>query len=292
MQNTNTSAPYFFDSEIPNAAPENAAFHVISIPLEATVSYSGGTALGPQAIIEASSQLELWNGKEEFAARVGIHTAQTVDCTQPLDTIFQTAQNLTQLALQNNAIPVILGGEHTVSYPPLKAIREFYGNDEPIGIIHFDAHCDLRDTYEESKWSHACIMRRAHEMGYKLFQVATRAYCKEEYDFRIAHNIPYLDGDDLTDENIKNIALPDDFPQKVYLSFDVDGLDATVMPATGTPVPGGLTYHQAIYILKKLTQNRTIIGMDIVELAPIENLHYADFTAANLTYRMMSLCQI
>lgn len=287
METNSIHATHFFSSEIPNTPPEQARFHVIGVPLEQTVSYGGGTAQGPQAILDASDQLELWNGHEEFALKYPIYTTPMVNCTQGPEAAFEETARYTLQALKAQAIPLVLGGEHSVSYGSLLAIRQFYGDDFPIGIIHFDAHCDLRKDYEGSRWSHACVMRRAHELGFQLFQIGTRAYCKEEHDYRVAHTIAHVDGADLSPDTLNHMTLPEGFPQHIYISFDVDGLDACVMPATGTPVPNGLFWRDAMMLLQRLTQQRIVVGMDVVELAPIPNFHAYNFTAALLVYEMM-----
>lgn len=281
-----THALHFLGSEIPVMKPEDARFHILPVPWEKTVSYGSGTAQGPAAILEASQQLELWNGESEPAIESGIFTCDPIDCSGDELTIFEHIHAEITRSLLMGAIPVTLGGEHTVSYGPLKAIRDFYPT-ERIGIIHFDAHADLRDCYEGSKWSHACVMARAFELGFELFQIGTRALCREEFEFRKTHAITYLDGEEITDHVIDTLTLPAGFPEKVYVSFDVDGLDSAVMPATGTPVPGGLSWRQAMIALTRTLDGRQVVGMDVVELAPIPGLHFADFTTALLTYRMI-----
>lgn len=283
-----TDLERFLGSEIPALPREQARFHIIPVPWEKTVSYGAGTANGPEAILNASQQLELWDGIGEPGIEAGIFTCPPADCTQDETVMFASAIREIKQTLQSGNIPVVLGGEHTVSYAPLKAIRDFYP-DERIGIVHFDAHCDLRYDYEGSRWSHASVMARALELEFDLFQIGTRAYCKEEAMTRQVHNISFIDGFDLSDERIRTFDLPADFPEKIYISFDVDGLDSAVMPATGTPVPGGLSWFQAIEALKRTVRGRTVVGMDVVELAPIHHLPFADFTAAQLCYRMIGI---
>ena len=184
----------------------------------------------------------------------------------------------------------MLGGEHTVT---LGAIRAFKARGKEIGIVHFDAHADLRDTYEGTKFSHACVLRRCHELGYPLVQFATRAYCKEEADYRAANpkTLFAMDGEQLALKGPPSPILPKSFPKQIYVTFDVDGLDPAIMPSTGTPVPGGLMWYSALFMLREIAATHEIVGCDVNELAPIPGLHHADFTAAKLTQRLMGLMQ-
>ena len=162
---------------------------------------------------------------------------------------------------------------------------------EKIGIVHFDAHADLRDSYEGSPLSHACVLRRCHELGFPLAQFATRAYCEDEAAYRAANAKTLFanDAEALALKGPPTPILPKTFPKKVYVTFDVDGLDPAIMPATGTPVPGGLLWWSALFILREIASDREIVGCDVVELAPIPGLHHADFTAAKLTQALMGL---
>ena len=147
----------FLASELPVAEPESCLFHVLPVPLEATVSYAGGTARGPEAILEASDQLELWDG-ESVPAEAGIYTWPAVDISGSPETVLGRVEAAVGGILDCNGLPVLLGGEHTVTYGALAALKKRFGT---FGIIQFDAHADLRDSYEGSPWSHACVMRRA-----------------------------------------------------------------------------------------------------------------------------------
>ena len=273
-----TEPSRFLDSEIPDLAPDQCLFQVIPAPFEKTVSYGSGTNRGPQAIIEASSQLEAFDGVS-CPCEKGIHTTQTATTLEEIEQAVATAAKARK-------IPVLLGGEHTVTYGALKAFKEM---GEEFGVIQFDAHADLRDTYEGDKFSHACVMRRAVEMGLPLLQIGVRALSVEEVEVRKAEGVQYHDGEQIGRHGLPAQLIPDGFPQKVYLTFDVDGLDPTIMPATGTPVPGGLDWHQAMRCLEQITAECEVIGFDVVELAPIQNFHAADFAAALLTYKLMGM---
>lgn len=262
----------FLESEIPDLPGEECFFHVICAPMEETVSYGGGTARGPQAILNASDQLEAFDGVS-CPCELGIST------TGP----FQTLEGI-EAAVSNvwkqKKFPMLLGGEHTVTLGALRALK---AAGEEFGIIQFDAHADLRDEYEGSKFSHACVMRRAVEdLGLPLYQIGVRALCVEEHGFQQRNKIYFS-------RDWKNI--PEDFPEKVYITFDVDALDPSAMPSTGTPVPDGLTWREAFQCLEEISRVRKIIAADVVEFAPIEGLHAPDFGAAQLVYRIMGLGQ-
>jgi len=279
----------FLASEVPPRPAKQCLFHVIPVPLEATVSYGGGTAAGPEAILTASDQLELFDGKGTPGLK-GIFTHPPVDCNGSPETILRRIANTTLTALENGAIPVLLGGEHSLTYGALLALKEHCR--EPLGVIQFDAHADLRDSYEGSRWSHACVMRRAvADLGLPLVQIGNRSYCLEERDARITHAVTTWDAPWLARNPLPESLLPPDFPSRVFLTFDVDGLDPSVIAETGTPVPGGLGWYQALDLAALALRGRQLVGFDVVELAPRPDRHASDFAAASLVYALMGLLQ-
>lgn len=277
--------PLFLEEEIGAVPAEKSLFHVIPVPWEATVSYGGGTADGPEAILAASSQLELWDGAG-IPADHGIHTTAPVDCTGEPEDVLACIEAATATALTAGAVPVLLGGEHTVTLGALRALAE---RDRPVGVIQFDAHADLRDTYEDSPYSHACVMHRALDLGLPLYQIGIRSLSPAEVRLRRELSIPGIDGADLPLAPPAGPILPADFPEEVYVTFDVDGLDPSLMPATGTPEPGGLFWHQAMWLLTAIAAERRIVGFDLVELAPVAGLHAPQFICARLAYNLMGL---
>lgn len=284
---------YFLASEFANTPPCDALFHVIPVPLEETVSYQGGTGQGPAAIIEASSQLEVWDGYG-IPGEAGIATWPEIDCQGGREIVHArireaVAQSLSYQRTEGRPIPVVLGGEHSLTLPVIEACAASYGADQ-IGIIQFDAHADLRDSLDGNPWSHACVMRRIVEsLGIRLFQLGTRAVSPEESAYRREQRIPHIDGRDLWSNQSTRLTLPPDFPPLVYISFDVDGLDSSIMPATGTPVPGGIGWYQALSLLESIGRQRRIIGCDMVELAPLDGLVAPTYLAAELVHRMMGV---
>jgi agmatinase len=272
----------FHGEDVVPAPPEEALFHVIPVPMEMSVSYGTGAAAGPAAILEASRQLELFTGRN-IPAEHGIYTAPPVNCSGSCETTLKHIEERVASTLSLNKIPVVLGGEHTVTCGVIEALRKHH---QDFGVIQFDAHADLRDSYQGSPYSHACVMRRIHEQNIPIYQLGTRSYSLEEHKYREQHKVPFRDSEDIW-KNGTDLLLPEDFPNKVFITFDVDGLDGATMPATGTPAPGGLNWHQAMWLIKAIMESRICIGFDVVELAPVDNLHGPNFAAAQLVYNMM-----
>ncbi|MGJ8678106.1 MAG: agmatinase [Akkermansiaceae bacterium] len=277
---------HFLSSEFSQSPAADAHFHVIPVPLEHTVSYGTGTGRGPHAILEASYQLEAYDGTS-CPGELGIHTTEAIVCPQDIERSLQNIQMACTPIYQAGKIPVLLGGEHSMTLAPVKALHQIR---QDFGVVQIDAHADLRDTYEGSPHSHACVMRRIHELGIPVFQIGVRNLCIEEVEYREKHNIQFLDAREIDWEGIPiKSLLPADFPPNIYLTFDVDGLDASLMPATGTPEPGGLGWWQALDACESAAKGRKILGIDVVELAPRSEHHGASYTAAKLTYALMGI---
>jgi agmatinase len=275
----------FLESEVGEPEPADCLFHVIPAGYEKTVSYGTGTSMGPKSIIRASQQLEVFDGYG-IPSKRGIFTYPPLDCNAAPEKIISDISTYVARSVSENKIPVLLGGEHSVSVGAFVGMKN---TEMPVGIVQFDAHADLRDTYNGSKYSHACVMHRAVEFGFPVFQIGVRSLSPNEVDFRIQKNIPHLDAQDIAKNGIPEFLLPDDFPELIYITFDVDGLDPSVIQATGTPEPGGLSWYQAMEILETVMKGRTVIGFDVVELAPVPGHHASDFAAARLVYNIMGL---
>lgn len=280
----------FLESEYNNAPEDKAAFWIIPCPMEKSVSYGKGTANGPEAIIAASQELEAI--ESGIAPGVGgIHTTAPVNCAGPTVAVLARIEAQVEKALKNSAIPILLGGEHTVTLGALRALKfEADKTGKPFGIVQFDAHADLRNEYKGDSYSHASVMRRAiEELNIPLVQFAVRDISAEEVEVRERYGITHYDAYFLARVGLPEKPLPEDFPENIYISFDVDGLDSSLMPATGTPSPGGLNWRETQFILEACCRDHPLIGMDVVELAPIAGLHHADFTAAKLVHLLMAL---
>lgn len=278
----------FLDSELTGAErdPATARFTVIPVPLERTVSYGSGTKHGPAAILEASDQLERLCSGQEPCAR-GIITEPSVNCDGPLPDVMERLTERTEAAVRAGRIPATLGGEHSITYGAVSGVQRALGRT--VGIVQIDAHADLREAYQGEKHSHASVMHLLVEDEVRLAQFGVRAMCQEEVDRRVEKHVFFVDAEELVTKSIHTVDLPDDFPKDIYVSFDVDGLDPSEMPATGTPVPGGLSFHQSLHLVKHALQGRNLVGFDVVELAPIHGQDGWNFTAAQIVYSLMAM---
>lgn len=272
------------------ASYKDAKAVVIPFGLEASVSYGGGTALGPAAMMEASHQVELFDEDLwcEAFRKYGVVTMQEtrVDGSD-IPTALNALERLTGAVLAHGKFPIVFGGEHSITPG---AIRPFLQKYDDLIILHFDAHADLRDGYEGEHFSHAAALRRVldHETV-ELVSIGIRNISASEIPFLDAnrHRITIHWGKDRKDWNVDEIIAP--FKgRNIYLTFDLDGFDGSLMPATGTPEPGGLFWNDAIDIIRAAAAVGTIVGADINELAPIEGFHAPNFLAAKLAYKILN----
>ncbi|MCC6166877.1 MAG: agmatinase [Caldilineaceae bacterium] len=274
--------------------PEVAAFDtarvlVLPLPFEATVSYGAGTAQGPQAIITASQQVELYDREvdAEPALAYGVHTLAAPSLPGDPEAAVMAIAEATQAAAATGKFVVGLGGEHTVSVGFGRGLLAALGG--PVTVVQIDAHADLRDEYEGSPYSHACVARRLldHPGVEQLLQLGIRSVCREEVAFARSRpdrvRIWYAEevhAGGWQAELAARLA-----GRRVYLTIDVDGLDPAIIPATGTPEPDGLTWRETLEILRLVGDTGQVIGLDCVELAPYPGQHAADFAAAKLVYK-------
>ncbi len=269
--------------------PDLARAIVIPFGLEASVSYGGGTAAGPAAILAASQQLEIFDEElwREAAQDYGIATLRPQPVQAPVEAALGQLEAIVGEVLAASRFPLVLGGEHSLT---AGAIRPFAAKYPDLAVLQIDAHADLRDGYLGEHYSHAAAMRRVLDHpNVSLVSVGIRAISKAEADFYAANRnrVQIHWGKDQARWDIEEIVAPLR-GRPVYVTFDIDGLDSAVMPATGTPVPAGLSYLQALAILRRTAEVSTIVGGDVVELAPIPGLHHCDYTAAALAYKMLS----
>ncbi|MGH7571617.1 MAG: agmatinase [Gemmatimonadota bacterium] len=277
------TAPPFLGLKEADAGYADAVAVVVPVPYERTVSYGAGTARGPAAILEASGYVELYDevlGEEPW--RKGIHTTAPVASQDDPEAFLAALRERAAGLYADGKFPVFLGGEHSLTTAPVQAARDSF---EDLSVLQLDAHADLREEYHGTPWSHASVMRRVHELGVPVVPVGIRAVSPEEIEFIRAHDLPVFwshriaYGDEWMETALS--ALTD----TIYLTFDVDFLDPSVIPATGTPEPGGGFWHDTMRFLGRVFREKRVIGMDVVELAPIEGLHAPDFVVARLVYR-------
>lgn len=280
----------FLEPDRPDADdPAKARAVVIPFGLEASVSYGSGTSRGPQAILEASHQLELYDEElgREPCLDYGIAALVEPEIAKPIAKALDQLDGLVETVLADKRFPLVLGGEHSLT---AGAIRPFVRRYPDLVVLQFDAHADLRDGYQGEPYSHAAAMRRVLDHpGISLVSVGIRAISKAEADFAAANRdrVRIFWGKDQAGWDIEDI-VASLRGRPVYVTFDIDALDGAVMPATGTPTPGGLSYLHALASLRRAAEVSTIVGADLVELAPLPGLHVCDYTAAALAYKIMS----
>jgi agmatinase len=270
--------------------PGSARAVVIPFGLEASVSYGGGTAAGPSAILAASQQLELYDDELECEPYLGygVATLREPVIARAIEAALAQLQGLTEAVLDAGKFPLVLGGEHALTVAPVRALA---ARHKDLVLLHLDAHADLRDGYQGERFSHAAAMRRVLDIaGVSLVSAGIRAISKEEVAFYQANRdrIAIHWAKDQAHWDIGDIVAPLR-GRPVYVTFDIDVLDSAVMPATGTPTPGGLSHATALAIVRQACQAAgSVVGADLVELAPIEGLHACDYTAAAIAYKVLS----
>lgn len=271
------------------ASVDDAAAVIIPFGLEASVSYGGGTAEGPQAMIEASHEVELFDDEfwcEPFR-QYGVVTAKPVKIKKGVAKALEQLDEQVQEVLDMGKFPMVFGGEHSIT---AGSIRPFARKYKDLCILHFDAHADLRDGYHGEHYSHAAALRRALDnKGVKLYSFGIRNISQSEIPFLEANKdrVKIYWAREKATWDLKEIA--SHFKGKnVYLTFDIDGFDASMIPATGTPEPGGLFWDETMAIIREVAKVSTFVGADVNELAPKPNMHACDFLAAKLAYKIMS----
>jgi agmatinase len=271
--------------DAPDCDPERARFTIIPAPLEYSVCYMEGTRHGPQAILNASSQIELYD--EELGCSpidAGVYTRPLLDYSG-LDhaTALKVSGDAVREVLLRKQIPLTLGGEHSLSAPLIAAVHEQYPD---LTVVHIDAHGDLRDEYQGTPLSHASIERRVVEMGIPLLEIGIRSFSSEEAKFmQTKPNVAIVWAYQLA-RGGATIAW-ERLSKHTYVTIDLDAIDPSEMPAVGTPEPGGLSWYQVLDLFKEICRYSTIVGMDVVELCPMPGKTHADVLAAKLVYKMI-----
>ena len=262
---------------------------VIPFGLEKTVSYGSGTKNGPKEIINASHQVELFDeelNKEPYK-EIGIKTLKPFPIKKKINSALDQLSKINEKLILESKFPLILGGEHSITPGSIKPFAKKY---KEIIILHFDAHADLRESYNGEKFSHASAIRRCLDYNnIKVVSFGIRNLSKNEmmYYKKNRDRVKIFWSKDKKKWNIKKLKTY--FKGKnVYITFDVDSFDASIMPATGTPEPGGLFWDDVLPIIKKVCQIGNIVGADINELAPIKNFNSYNFIIAKLAYKILS----
>ena len=265
---------------------EHARVVIFPIPLDRTTSYVPGTRNGPHEILVASAHMELWDEETQTDVHsIGIFTLPEMEFPfGSMDDVVGEIRRVTTELVSRDKFPFILGGEHSITPAVVSALAAKHPG---LSVLQIDAHADLRDSFMGTPHNHACAMRRTLEFA-RTTQVGIRSLSPEEaaaapaltteifYDFNMRANADWVD------------RVVDSLSEQVYITIDVDGLDPAIMPATGTPEPGGLSWYEALTLLRRVIERRSVVGCDLVELSPIPGHVAPNFLCAKLIYKILS----
>lgn len=279
-------APLAFGGTLPEPPTfDRARAVILPIPLDRTTSYISGTRNGPREILLASSHMELWD--EEINTdvhEIGIYTLPEMELPfDDMGEVMAEIRRVTTVIVEGDKFPVVLGGEHSITAPVVAALAARHPG---LSVLQVDAHADLRDTYMGSRYSHACAMRRVLEFA-RCTQVGIRSLSTEEA--KIAPTLPTDIFFDVTLRNDKGWIdqVVETLGETVYITIDCDGMDPAIMPAVGTPEPGGLSWYEMLALLRSVISARHVVGCDLVELCPIPGLMAPNFLCAKLIYKIL-----
>ncbi|MEI6049224.1 MAG: agmatinase [Bacteroidota bacterium] len=256
---------------------------IVPVPYDETSTWMRGADKGPDAILEASVNLEFYDVETSSEAHLaGINTVEPILEKESPKKLVNAVYNKTLSLLYDNKFPVIIGGNHTVTIGAIKAFSEYFDN---LSVLQLDAHADLRPEYEGSEFNHACTMARAREfapivqVGIRSMSVGELAYTERDRIF-YSHELYY-------DKSLYMKAI-DKLSENVYITIDLDVFDPSIMPSTGTPEPGGAEYTELLHFMRDVIRKRNVVGFDVVELCPSETNKSPDFIAAKIIYQLLS----
>ncbi len=270
---------------------KNARFVILPVPYESTVSFRTGTRFGPESIILSSRYMELYDEETDCEPwKNGILTLPEI--VQDIDSVSKMMKKISTAAkkmIEKDKFLFTIGGEHSISFPLVKECQKKYPD---LKVLHFDAHADLRNEYEGSKFSHACVMKRISELGCQIFSFGIRSLSKEEADelpglknVNVYYACKYRDW--------QLIKKAKEIPEgNYYISIDIDCFDPSFVPDTGTPEPGGLSWYEITEFLKSFIETHNIVAADLVELAPSNQYSPGSFLAAKLIYKIFAYLSI
>jgi agmatinase len=262
---------------------EESRIIIVPVPYDATSTWMKGSDKGPDAIMKASVSLEFYDVETASEVhKMGIHTIDPVLEKRSPEALVNAVFYKTSHILQDKKLPVIVGGNHTVSIGAVKAFSKYYPD---LSVLQLDAHSDLRQEYEGSPFNHACTMARARELA-PLVQVGIRSVSAEESPFIARERIFYAH--ELYYDKVLYQKAVDKLTENVYVTIDLDVFDPSVMPSTGTPEPGGPDYFELMHFLRDVARKRNIVGFDVVELCPSTTNKSPDFMAAKIIYQLLS----
>lgn len=265
------------------SALENARMVVIPVPFDRTSTWLKGADKGPAAIIEASAHMELYDIETDSEVyKKGIFTAEPVDGQQLPENMTEMVAEQVRQYLENDKFVVVVGGEHSVS---IGSARAHVANNADITVLQLDAHSDLRDEYEGSKYNHACVMARISELC-PIVQVGIRSMDSSEKKVLDTSRVIFAREISSNKNWIENVSSK--LSENVYVTIDLDVFDPSIIPSTGTPEPGGLLWYDVLELMRIVFENGNVVGFDVVELCPNERNKAPDFLAAKLIYKLLS----
>jgi agmatinase len=281
------AAAGFLGAAAPAVKPAEAFFHVLPIPYTGSRYKDSAMGAAPAAILQASQGIETWDGRS-IPAKQGIHTHSPIDCKGGAEKVLERIAAEVAGVVKLGKFPVGIGGDGLVTYGMVKGLLD--AGFEDFGVVHIDAQADLKDDDDGDAWSEACVMKRIVDEDVPLFQLGVRSLSKEEADARKVYSVKFYDADFLVSRNVNKVELPGEFPDRVFLSIDIDGFDPSVFPSPEA-APGGLGWWQCLSIIESITQQATIIGMDLTEFSPVSGQHFHDNAAALLIYKIMGMVE-
>lgn len=273
----------FLGDEADSTEFEVSKVVIIPVLAEETVSYGKGTSEGPGAILKASSNLEAYDIEYDKEVKDNwIYTENFIE-----DDWQNRLESCLDNVLDRKKFPVIIGGEHSISYPAVKAFLKYFPD---MSVLQFDAHSDLRDIYEGRKDSHASVMKRIRDLGVNTIGVGIRSMCSQEAELIKRERIPIFTTDYIKKDGNWRDKVLQELGERVYITFDVDVFDPSFIPSTGTPEPGGLFWDEIMDFMEYLAKSgKNVIGFDLVELAPIKCLHGPDYSMAKFILKLIIL---
>lgn len=296
-EKNNTTTPETIPTQLESFGPVEEEYKgfkrskvvILKVPYEMTTTYIQGTKYGPDAIINASKYMELFDEElNQETYKIGIHVMDLAGVGNlNSEAMVEKVRSSVLDLLKSNKFPVMLGGEHSVTVGAVKAFKEIYPN---LSCLHLDAHYDMRNEYKGSKLNHGCVARRIQEIC-PLVQAGTRSLSKEEKDFLSSQEaqgrVKTLNVYDILEMPLWKDTITNSLSENVYVTIDLDVFDPSLVPSVGTPEPGGLGWYEALDLLREVSKDKRIVGFDVVELCPAKGMVASDFLAAKLIYRLL-----
>jgi agmatinase len=269
---------------------DESAIVILPVPYESTTTYRGGCRHGPGSIIEASTNMELYDEELQLEpCGAGIHTSAFLDVVDDPQEMVERVDVVATSYLEQGKFVALLGGEHTITLGTVRALCRVHSD---LSVLVLDAHADFRESYRGNEYSHACVGKRVSELC-RLVQAGQRSLSIEEARALKEQEIPTFWASEFrkvrgteSQDGLMNLII-EQLTDNTYISIDVDVFDPSIMPAVGTPEPGGLLWEELLNILKFVSAGTNIVGIDLVELAPVDGLVHPQFTAARLLYKAL-----